>query len=307
MYADDTKIWRRITKSDDNYVLQRDINVLLNWAARNMMTFHPDKCKSLAVTNGHNLEPDFIYSMLGKALEYTLLEKDLGLHINGKLNWNEHSEIIYSRANQKLGLLRRTCDFVKNRTKRRTLFISLVGSQFEHCIIICRPTAQSTLDRLESLQKRGFKYILDNEYISFRKLGDYYRACKQLNILPMSFKYDFRDLLYFHSVYYEYSVTKLPEYLSKFTGSRLRNSHYDRLSIVSSIIPRIPHNLNTECSTLGISKSFFYRAHISWNKLPLSIRELGAPGKFKSAVLVHLWTKISSIIKCEFEADNEIQ
>lgn len=43
MYADDTKIWRRINNNDDNYILQRDIDHLLDWATRNLMIFHPDK------------------------------------------------------------------------------------------------------------------------------------------------------------------------------------------------------------------------------------------------------------------------
>ena len=61
-YADDTKIWRRIYKMDDHYILQGDIDKLLNWSARNLMTFHPDKCKSLAVTNSRRIGNDFIYT-----------------------------------------------------------------------------------------------------------------------------------------------------------------------------------------------------------------------------------------------------
>ena len=41
MYADDTKIWRRITSQDDHWLLQRDINSLQNWARFNKMVFHP--------------------------------------------------------------------------------------------------------------------------------------------------------------------------------------------------------------------------------------------------------------------------
>ena len=304
MYADDTKIWRRIYTADDHYILQRDINHLLNWADRNMMTFHPDKCKTLAVTNGHRPQNDFIYSLSDKVIEYTPLEKDLGVHVNGKLNWNEHSDIIYSRANQRLGLLKRTCDFVRNRCKRRSLYISMVRSQFEHCAIIWHPSSKSTMSRLESIQKRALKWVIDDAYISFTNILNYYRECKTLDLLPISFLFEFRDLLYFHSVYYSYSVTKLPNYLHKFTGSRLRSCHFDRLSIVSDITPRIPHNLNNDNSTLGISKSFFYRAHLAWNRLPIDLRDIGAPSKFKPALLKHMWDGISNVIKLEYEAGN---
>ena len=50
LYADDTKIWRRIVSYMDHIILQRDITALLEWSRVNKMTFHPDKCKVIKVT-----------------------------------------------------------------------------------------------------------------------------------------------------------------------------------------------------------------------------------------------------------------
>ena len=33
------------------------------------------------------------------------------------------------------------------------------------------------------------------------------------------------------------------------------------------------------------------------------MRELGAPTKFKAAVLAHLWNEVAAVIKSEFEMD----
>ena len=38
-----------------------------------------------------------------------------------------------------LGLTKRTCHFVFDRGKRRSLYLALVRSNFEHCSIIWRP------------------------------------------------------------------------------------------------------------------------------------------------------------------------
>ena len=94
-----------------------------------------------------------------------------------------------------------------------------------------------------------------------------------LDILPITYRFDNRDLIYFHSVFYSYSVTNLPEYMHIYTGSRLRRSHLDNLSIVCDVIPRVPQGLNSVNSNIGISKSYFYRAHILCNDLPFEIRE----------------------------------
>ena len=62
----------------------------------------------------------------------------------------------------------------------------------------------------------------------------------------------------------------LPGYLEWFDGSsRLRNSHLDHMSLVSSIVP-------SKNGSKSIEKSFFYRTHSVWNSVPLEIRELGS-------------------------------
>ena len=65
MYADDTKLWRWINIKDDLWILQRDINHLLNWANRNSMIFHPSKSHVLSIYRGHNITSSthFVYSM----------------------------------------------------------------------------------------------------------------------------------------------------------------------------------------------------------------------------------------------------
>ena len=66
MYADDTKIWRRIRKQDDHWILQRDINSLMNWATSNKMKFHPSKSHVLSITNTIGATQDdgnYIYAL----------------------------------------------------------------------------------------------------------------------------------------------------------------------------------------------------------------------------------------------------
>ena len=53
LYADDTKIWRRIASCADCEILNRDIDALHIWATSNRMKFHPKKCKVLSVSLRH--------------------------------------------------------------------------------------------------------------------------------------------------------------------------------------------------------------------------------------------------------------
>ena len=193
-------------------------------------------------------------------------------------------------------MLKRNCDFVKNAQKRRVLYLTQVRSQFEHCPVVWQPHSKTTLEKLESIQKRGFKWILNDIALpSLSCTSFYYHTCKKLNILPLNFRFKLKDLVFFHSIFYKKSVVKLPSYLSHFQGSRLRRCHLDHLSICSSVQPKIPQNLELLNTATGITKSFFYRAHILWNCLPLELRKIESESLFANELKDHLWKEILSL------------
>ena len=74
---------------------------------------------------------------MGKSLlDCTEYEKDLGIYINRTHNFTEHTDYLYSRANQRLGLLKRSCHFVDSTPERRILHLTMVISIFEHCPVV---------------------------------------------------------------------------------------------------------------------------------------------------------------------------
>ncbi len=87
LYADDTKIWRRIASWQDHLILQHDIDRLYEWSRLNKMNFHPQKCKVLTVENvAANRAINtlcmlpftvFFYHLNDCDLEFTKSEKDL--------------------------------------------------------------------------------------------------------------------------------------------------------------------------------------------------------------------------------------
>ena len=289
LYADDTKLWREIVDESDNITLQKDIDSLQDWALRNKMKFHPAKCKVLMVSHSKppllNILPfiQFFYSLGSNLIDYCDHEKDLGIIINGTLNFTHHADLLYSRANQKFGLLRRTCHFVQNTCRKRVLYLTLVRSIFEHCPIVWRPSATSTIEKLESIQKRAFKWILNDINVSYSSTYMYHVQCRQFKILPIRFRFDYHDLKFFHSVVHGFSCVTLPDYIKPFTGSRLRSTHLDSKSFVSSILPK------NSVSKRGFINSYFYRAHLAWNKLPLTLKEIVSPDVFKVNLLEYIW------------------
>ena len=268
------------------------------------MNFHPDKCKVLTVHNTHSVyhgSPDntvFSPYFLGSTpLKSVNVEKDLGVDITPKLNWEHQVLRLCSKAAQKLGLLRRCCFFVNDTWRARTLYITIVRSLFESCAVVWRPTSIALLSKLESIQKRGIKWILNEENISYSSSEIYHRKCKEVNILPLSQRFVLIDLVHIHKVINGLVPLQLPSYLSFFTGeSRLRFNKLDKLSLVSSIIPVTKATKATTSN--AFASSFFYRSHLSWNELPFEIRAIQCPVKFKSSLKAHLWSKLVNNNKC---------
>ena len=140
MYADDTKIKREIHVNEDHIILQNDINSLLEWADRNCMNFHLSKCKVLTISRSMptllNELPftKYYYSLgLNTFIDYCDYETDLGILMNKTLNFTAHTEKLYSTANQRFGLLKRTSHFVNNQRMRRALYLTISKIIFEHC------------------------------------------------------------------------------------------------------------------------------------------------------------------------------
>ena len=195
--------------------------------------------------------------------------------------------------------MKRNAYFVNDTRRRRAFYIALVRSQFENCSIIWRPTTQSLTQKIESLQKRALKWILSEENHSYSSWPTYVSKCRQVKLLPMSARFELNDFLFLHKVIYNHIPVVLPVYLSFFQGqSRLRRSHLDNLSLVSSITPHSDNNT--------FANSFYYRTHCNWNRLPYNIREIVDHQQFKTKLTDHLWKDLMTDLEGGIEDEYDL-
>ena len=173
LFADDTKIWRDINYESDCETLQNDINTLSIWSRNNKMSFHPDKCKALSI---YDCRPDFVkvlpfglryYYINGNIIEFCENERDLGVIVSSNFKWDEQHDKTLKKTHQMLGFTKRTCHFVKDTRKRRSIYLSLVKSNFEHGSIIWRPITETKISDFEKLQKKALKGILKEENMHY--------------------------------------------------------------------------------------------------------------------------------------------
>ena len=192
-----------------------------------------------------------------------------------------------------LGLIKRTCHFLVHSKRKRTLYLTMVRSQFEHCSIIWCPVTASGLVKFEAVQKNAIKWILNEESTSYSDYDTYLQKCKEVNILPISKHFDLTNLCYFHKILNCLVPTKLPDYVTRNRGnSRLRSNYLDRDSYICNL-----DNIGKCNSTSPIFKSYFYRTTLLWNKLPQDIRTTPSATTFKTRATQFLWTNAQKNIE----------
>ena len=315
MYADDTKIWREIRSLDDQYALQCDIDALNIWATANKMKFHVGKCKVLPIVppgKGFHLRDlfnkiyplnyIFYYNLDGNELEYVESEKDLGVHVASNLSWGDQIDYIYSKASSKFGLLKHGLHFVKCPKQKRVFYLAVVRSLFEHCVQIWRPTSDSGILRLERIQKRAVKWVLSEVEHSYNDV-EYLARLKNLELLPLKYKFIFSDLLLFHEIFYKNTCIELPGCYTKFSGEerrRLRSvinpPDYFGGSTQTLNLQKPRESKNCELSlkctlnntNVKYKSSFFFRTVQEWNRIPPEIRKEGNFKTFKTELYKYL-------------------
>ena len=294
LYADDTKMWRTIYSEHDCALLQKDIDTLHDWSLKNKMHFHPEKCKILQIHNNEPLCTQLFpiakhhYFINQEFIDYTECQRDLGILVNTNFKWDDHQHKVLNKAHQMLGITKRTCHYITDPRKRRSLYLSLVRSQFEHCSSIWRPNTVTEISKFEKLQKKAIKWIF-NEQNHHYENEIYLHRCSQCNIIPMSSFFDIRDLIVFHKIVYGRLPISLPTYIRPFTEhERLRQVNLDSLSFVS----HLTSNMSTSYIKSPFYKCFFYRILHTWNRLPFCVRNIPDEPNFKRKVTNYFWSEL---------------
>ena len=106
-FADDTKLYRKVDSSNDQTLLQRDLDSLCRWAGDWQMSFNVSKCKLMHVGKRNQ---SFGYVMEGQSLEKSSTEKDLSVFLSCDLKSASHCINANVKGNKMLGLVKRTVE-----------------------------------------------------------------------------------------------------------------------------------------------------------------------------------------------------
>ncbi|XP_068250159.1 uncharacterized protein [Palaemon carinicauda] len=155
LYADDTKVFRRIQDVEDCNRLQGDLDELRKWTEKLLLLFHPEKSKYMKIGNTSVDDNEYImYIIISK----TRTERDIGVVIDDKLTFADHLAEKIEKANKIVGLIKRTFVFLEPATFK-PLFTSLVRPHLEYANQVWCPQLIKDINAIENVQRRVSKLV----------------------------------------------------------------------------------------------------------------------------------------------------
>ena len=162
-FADDIKVFRKVTDDIDKHSLQDDLNTLVKSSEKWQMLCNCGRCKCTHIGHG-NMDEE--YKMGDAVLGRITQEKYLGVTFSGDMNVSEQCRIAASKGNTILRLIRRTVIY-KDKQLIVPLYKATVRLHLKYCIQAWRPYCKKDIDKLERIKRRATKMIPETRYLRY--------------------------------------------------------------------------------------------------------------------------------------------
>lgn len=276
LFADDTKIFTRSETEGATESLQEDLTRLQDWSSKWSLKFHPEKCHVVKLGK----KSEALYTMTGtneadEGFEIILteneVEKDLGVNIDSKLKFREHVAQVTAKANQRVGIIRRSFDHLSEKTFLQ-LYKAQVRPILEYGHSVWQPYLKTLCQDLEDVQRRA------TGLLSSLKLKTYPERLEILQLPSLEHRRKRGDMIdvfkYVHGIY----KTQNPHFTLSETKTRTN----------SLKIAKTHWKEKVRCNY------FTVRVVNTWNSLPEHVVRAPNLNTFK-ARLDSFWKGLASI------------
>ena len=260
MFADDCLMYRSISSIDDTKQLQEDLDNLQQWESDWLMSFNPDKCEVMSITN-KKMPIHASYSIHGHQLKSTNCAKYLGVNISSNLSWSQHINQTVKKANSSLSFLRRNIGHCPQQIKSQA-YTTYVRPILEYASCAWAPYTMYDINRLEAIQNRAARFTM-SDYSRFSSVSS---MKSQLN----------------------WDLLQSRRQKAKATMMYKIHHHLIDIQAPTLLIPLVTitrgHNLRYQqirCRLDLYKYSFFPSSVQLWNGLPVAVAEATSLDAFK--------------------------
>lgn len=201
LFADDVKLYFRISSLSDCLLLQSDLNAISAWATSNLFQINISKSQFMSFTRRKSLF-DFVYRVGDTPLTRVFQINDLGVIFDPKLRFSIHIDAIIRKANQSLGFLLRNTVRLSDVDTLKMLYTAFVRSKLEYCSSIWYPNKADN-NRIERVQARFVRILffrLNGFYPSFPNQISYQLLLSHIGLESLSARRIKHDLFFLHKL-----------------------------------------------------------------------------------------------------------
>ena len=258
MFADDTKIFRKIQSQSDFLQFQQDISNLLAWSVKWQLKFNLSKCFIF------HLGPDHFYGdyyLDGVQISPNSIVRDLGVTMDYYLKFHEHTNLTITKANRVLGLIRKTF-YCREPDMITKLFKSLIRPILEYGNLIWGPHYVADQQAIEGVQRRATKLISSISHCPYPE------RLRILNLPSLNYRRLRGDMIFLYQITRHNSDSSLLDLFQPALTTSTRGHNFKYFK------PR--------CNTRYRSNFFSYRTIDNWNNLPSYIVNADSINSFKN-------------------------
>jgi ribonucleases P/MRP protein subunit RPP40 len=152
MYADDKKVYYSINSVNDCLLIQKDLDILLEYYNKNNITINAGKCECITFTR--KSKPILNrYHFDGVEIVRKDVVRDLDVYLDSKMTFSEHIDFIVNKSYKNLGFVLRVCKPLLDLNAIKVVFNAYVRSVLEYASSVWSPQYDIYISRLERIQK----------------------------------------------------------------------------------------------------------------------------------------------------------
>ncbi|CAG9131190.1 unnamed protein product [Plutella xylostella] len=146
LFADDLKLYLRVSSRADCERLQQDIDRVVEWSERNKLQFNSAKCVIISFSRAQSPHCHK-YLVAGTPITIVSEVRDLGVRLTAQLTFRDHITNICKKAFRNLGFVLRRVQGFNNIRTIIALYNALVRSHLEFNAVIWAPHEMKYVER----------------------------------------------------------------------------------------------------------------------------------------------------------------
>jgi len=278
LFADDLKLYIRVTKIDDFSILQDNLFALREWSNLWQLSIAYKKCSiftlgKIVPTTEFCIDPN--NSDNSENIPVTCSVTDLGVSFNNNLDFSCHLNTIVKSAHARANLIHR-CFISKDADCLSHAFVSYVRPLLEYCSPIWSPSTVTEINLIEAVQKRFTKRLSGLSHLS------YFNRLVVLNWTTLEIRRIHADLILCFKIVHGLVATDPSSIFSFNTCSISTRGHKFKLSV-------------QRCNSSLRQNLFSIRVVPIWNDLPGHAVVSGSVDAFKKFLQFYDLTKYCKV------------